>query len=168
MDAGGYGDRARCGRAAGDGGGRAGGGRAVLSPAGVDGETVRVRGGVAGGRPGGAGPRRVRVGQGLRGRADLPGREAVRDRGGDLRGAADADRARGAEVKTTVIGSYPKIPDPPAPGRWRASVEKLQRGEITREDLRRVEDEVTVGVLTEMAGRGRAVVTQAQMREEEG
>src|SRR5437879_13347564 len=102
MDAGGYGDRARCGRAAGDGGGRAGGGRAVLSPAGVDGETVRVRGGVAGGRPGGAGPRRVWVGQGLRGRADLPGREAVRDRGGDLRGAADADRARGAEVKNKI------------------------------------------------------------------
>src|SRR5438445_747697 len=147
MDAGGCGDRARRGRAAGDGGGRAGGGRAVLPPPGVDGETVRVRGGVAGGRPGGAGPRRVRAGQGLCGRANLPGREALRDRGGDLRGAADADRARGAEVKTTVIGSYPKIPDPPAPGRWRAGVEKLQRGEITREDLRRVEDEVTVAAL---------------------
>jgi 5-methyltetrahydropteroyltriglutamate--homocysteine methyltransferase len=24
------------------------------------------------------------------------------------------------------VGSYPKIPDPPAPGRWRTSVEKLQ------------------------------------------
>jgi len=34
-------------------------------------------------------------------------------------------------VNTTVVGSYPKIPDPPAPGRWRASVEKLQRGDIT-------------------------------------
>ena len=71
-------------------------------------------------------------------------------------------------MRTTVIGSYPKIPDPPAPGRWRAGVEKLQRGEITREDLRRVEDEVTVEVLTEMAGKGIEIVTDGQIRWEDG
>jgi len=51
------------------------------------------------------------------------------------------------DVQTTVVGSYPKIPDPPAPGRWRSSVEKLQRGEISAADLRRVEEEVTDEVL---------------------
>ncbi len=71
-------------------------------------------------------------------------------------------------MKTTVVGSYPKIPDPPAPGRWRASVEKLQRGEITAEDLRRVEDEVTAEVLAEMARAGIDVVTDGQIRWEDG
>jgi 5-methyltetrahydropteroyltriglutamate--homocysteine methyltransferase len=71
-------------------------------------------------------------------------------------------------VRTTVVGSYPKIPDPPAPGRWRTSVEKLQRGEITAEALRRVEDEVTAEVLTEMARAGIDVLTDGQIRWEDG
>lgn len=71
-------------------------------------------------------------------------------------------------MKTTVVGSYPKIPDPPAPGRWRTSVEKLQRGEITREDLRRIEDEVTAEVLAEQADAGLDLVTDGQIRWEDG
>jgi 5-methyltetrahydropteroyltriglutamate--homocysteine methyltransferase len=71
-------------------------------------------------------------------------------------------------VKTTVVGSYPKIPDPPAPGRWRTSVEKLQRGEITREDLHRVEDEVTADVLREQAEAGVDLVTDGQIRWDDG
>ena len=71
-------------------------------------------------------------------------------------------------MKTTVVGSYPKIPDPPAPGRWRTSVEKLQRGEITPEDLRRVEEEVTAEVLEEMARAGIDLVTDGQIRWEDG
>jgi 5-methyltetrahydropteroyltriglutamate--homocysteine methyltransferase len=71
-------------------------------------------------------------------------------------------------VNTTVVGSYPKIPDPPAPGRWRTSVEKLQRGEITREDLHRVEDEVTADVLREQADAGVDLLTDGQIRWEDG
>ena len=71
-------------------------------------------------------------------------------------------------VKTTVVGSYPKIPDPPAPGRWRSSVEKVQRGELTREDLHKVEDDVTAEVLHEQADAGVDLVTDGQIRWEDG
>lgn len=71
-------------------------------------------------------------------------------------------------MKATVVGNYPKIPEPPAPGRWRTSVEKLQRGEITPADLRRVEDEVTSEVLAEMAAAGIDIVTDGQIRWEDG
>jgi 5-methyltetrahydropteroyltriglutamate--homocysteine methyltransferase len=73
----------------------------------------------------------------------------------------------GDGVQTTVVGNYPKIPDPPAPGRWRTSVEKLQRGEISPDDLRRVEDDVTAEVLREQAGAGVSVVTDGQIRWED-
>jgi len=71
-------------------------------------------------------------------------------------------------VQTTVVGSYPKIPDPPAPGRWRTSVEKLQRGEISAADLKRVEDDVTADVLREQAEAGIDMLTDGQIRWEDG
>jgi len=71
-------------------------------------------------------------------------------------------------LETTVVGSYPKIPDPPAPGRWRSSVEKHQRGEISAADLRHIEDEVTEEVLREQADAGIDVVTDGQIRWEDG
>ena len=71
-------------------------------------------------------------------------------------------------MKTTVVGNYPKIPDPPAPGRWRTSVEKLQRGEITADALHRVEEEVTAEVLAELDHAGIDVVTDGQIRWEDG
>ncbi len=71
-------------------------------------------------------------------------------------------------MKTTVVGSYPKIPDPPAPGRWRTSVEKLQRGEIAPAEMRRVEDEVTAEVLREQAEAGIEIPTDGQIRWEDG
>jgi 5-methyltetrahydropteroyltriglutamate--homocysteine methyltransferase len=71
-------------------------------------------------------------------------------------------------VRTTVVGSYPKIPDPPAPGRWRTSMEKLQRGEITAEAMRRVEEEVTLEALAEMAQAGIDLLTDGQIRWEDG
>lgn len=71
-------------------------------------------------------------------------------------------------ITTTVVGSYPKIPDPPAPGRWRTAVERYQRGELTAAELRRVEDEVTVEVLAEQAEAGVDVVTDGQVRWEDG
>lgn len=71
-------------------------------------------------------------------------------------------------VRTTVVGSYPKIPDPPAPGRWRTSMEKLQRGEITADAMHKVEEEVTLEALTEMAQAGVDIVTDGQIRWEDG
>ena len=71
-------------------------------------------------------------------------------------------------MKTTVVGNYPKIPDPPAPGRWRTSVEKLQRGDITADEMRRVEEEVTADVLGEITGAGIDIVTDGQIRWEDG
>ena len=71
-------------------------------------------------------------------------------------------------MKTTVVGNYPKIPDPPAPGRWRTSVEKQQRGEMTPEEMHRVEDEVTAEVLAEMEQAGVDLLTDGQIRWEDG
>jgi 5-methyltetrahydropteroyltriglutamate--homocysteine methyltransferase len=71
-------------------------------------------------------------------------------------------------MNTTVVGSYPKIPDPPAPGRWRSSVEKFQRGDMTRDDLHRVEDEITAEVLQEQADAGLDLLTDGQIRWEDG
>lgn len=71
-------------------------------------------------------------------------------------------------MKTTVVGNYPKIPDPPAPGRWRTTVEKLQRGEVTAAELRRIEDEVTEEVLREQSEAGVDLVTDGQIRWEDG
>lgn len=71
-------------------------------------------------------------------------------------------------MKTTVVGNYPKIPDPPSPGRWRTSVEKLQRGEISAAEMRRVEEEVTTEVLREQADAGIDLLTDGQIRWEDG
>ncbi len=71
-------------------------------------------------------------------------------------------------MKTTVVGNYPKIPDPPARGRWRTSVEKLQRGEISPAEMRRVEDDVTEEVLREQADAGIDLPTDGQIRWEDG
>ncbi len=70
-------------------------------------------------------------------------------------------------MKTTVVGSYPKIPDPPAPGKWRTSMEKHQRGELAAAELGRVEDEVTVDVLHEQAEAGIDILTDGQIRWED-
>jgi len=71
-------------------------------------------------------------------------------------------------LRTTHVGSYPKIPDLPAPGRWRTAAEKLQRGEITREEFRRVEDEVTREAIADQVEAGLDMVTDGQIRWEDG
>ncbi len=70
-------------------------------------------------------------------------------------------------MRTTHVGSYPKIPDLPAPGRWRTAAEKLQRGEITREEFRRVEDEVTREAIADQVEAGLDLVTDGQIRWED-
>ncbi len=68
---------------------------------------------------------------------------------------------------TTVIGNYPKIPDLPAPGKWRSAVEKLQKGQITEADLRKVEDEVTLEAIRDQVDAGVDLITDGQIRWED-
>jgi len=39
----------------------------------------------------------------------------------------------------TVVGSYPKIPNRPRPARLRQAIARFERGEMTAEELARVE-----------------------------
>jgi hypothetical protein len=64
----------------------------------------------------------------------------------------------------TIIGSYPKIPNRPRPARLRNAINKRDRGELTDEDVRRVEDEVTIEALREQAEAGLDLVTDGQIR----
>jgi 5-methyltetrahydropteroyltriglutamate--homocysteine methyltransferase len=69
---------------------------------------------------------------------------------------------------TTVIGNYPKIPDLPAPGKWRSAVEKLQKGQLDEPGLRAVEDEVTREAIADQVDAGIDLVTDGQIRWEDG
>ncbi len=64
----------------------------------------------------------------------------------------------------TVVGSYPKIPNKPRPARLRNAINKLDRGEITPNELAQVADEVTIEVLQEQAEAGLDLVTDGQIR----
>jgi 5-methyltetrahydropteroyltriglutamate--homocysteine methyltransferase len=67
----------------------------------------------------------------------------------------------------TVVGSYPKIPNKPRPARLRNAINKFDRGDITREELATVADEVTIEVLQEQADAGLDLVTDGQIRWED-
>jgi 5-methyltetrahydropteroyltriglutamate--homocysteine methyltransferase len=64
----------------------------------------------------------------------------------------------------TVVGNYPKIPNLPRPARLRNALARLDRGDITPEDLARVEDEVTIEVLKEQADAGVDLLSDGQVR----
>ena len=69
---------------------------------------------------------------------------------------------------TTVVGNYPKIgPGTKAP-RLRNAINQLDRGRITEEELRRVEDEVTREVIQEQIDAGIDLVTDGQIRWDDG
>jgi 5-methyltetrahydropteroyltriglutamate--homocysteine methyltransferase len=68
---------------------------------------------------------------------------------------------------TTVVGNYPKIPNRPRPARLRNAYARLDRGEISREEFARVQDQVTVEVLKEQADAGIELVTDGQIRWED-
>jgi len=70
-------------------------------------------------------------------------------------------------VITTVVGNYPKIPDLPAPGKWRSAVEKLQKGQIDEAVLRQVEDEVTLEAIRDQVDAGVDLITDGQIRWED-
>src|SRR5574341_1564939 len=67
-------------------------------------------------------------------------------------------------MQTTVVGNYPKIPNRPKPARLRQAINRRDRGEITSEELARIEDEVTIEVLQEQADSGVEIVTDGQVR----
>jgi len=68
---------------------------------------------------------------------------------------------------TTVVGNYPKIPDRPRPPTLRSAIARFDRGEIAADELRRVEDEVTVEVIQEQAEAGVDIITDGQIRWED-
>jgi len=67
----------------------------------------------------------------------------------------------------TVVSSYPKIPNRPRPARLRNAINRFDRGAITEEDIRRIEDEVTEEALQEQAEAGLDLVTDGQIRWED-
>ena len=68
---------------------------------------------------------------------------------------------------STVVGNYPKIPDRPRPPKLRSAIARFDRGEIAADELRRVEDEVTVEVIGEQAQAGLDIITDGQIRWED-
>ena len=64
----------------------------------------------------------------------------------------------------TVVGSYPKIPNRPRPARLRNAIARLDRGEISREELAEVQDEVTIEAINEQTEAGLDLVTDGQVR----
>ena len=67
----------------------------------------------------------------------------------------------------TAVSSYPKIPNRPSPARLRNAINRFDRGAITEEEIRRIEDEVTEEALQEQAEAGLDLVTDGQIRWED-
>jgi len=67
-------------------------------------------------------------------------------------------------MQTTVVGNYPKIPNRPRPARLRIAINRRDRGEITNEELERIQDEVTIEVIQEQVQAGVDVITDGQIR----
>ncbi len=65
---------------------------------------------------------------------------------------------------TTVVGNYPKIPNRPRPARLRQAIARLDRGEITPEQLAQVADEVTIDVIQEQVEAGVDLISDGQIR----
>lgn len=70
-------------------------------------------------------------------------------------------------MQTTVVGHYPKIPNRPRPARLRQAVARRDRGEISAQELARVEDEVTQEVIEEQVEAGIDLISDGQIRWED-
>jgi 5-methyltetrahydropteroyltriglutamate--homocysteine methyltransferase len=69
---------------------------------------------------------------------------------------------------TTVVGNYPKIsPDAKAPS-LRTAISRYDAGRITGDDLRRVEEQVTEEVIQDQIDAGIDLVTDGQIRWDDG
>jgi len=71
-------------------------------------------------------------------------------------------------IRTTVVGNYPKIGDEPEKQKLRRAFASLDRGEITPEQLARIQDEVTEEVIQEQIQAGVDVITDGQIRWDDG
>jgi len=67
-------------------------------------------------------------------------------------------------MQTTVVGHYPKIPNRPAPARYRNAINKRDRGDISNEELAQVADEVTIEVIQQQVDAGIDIVSDGQIR----
>lgn len=67
-------------------------------------------------------------------------------------------------MQTTVVGSYPKIPNRPKPARLRNAINKRDRGELGDDELDKIRDEVTIEVINEQIEAGIDIITDGQVR----
>ena len=68
----------------------------------------------------------------------------------------------------SALGSYPRIGNGAEKQRLRRSIQKFQAGELSRDELRRVEDDVVREVLDEQASSGLDWITDGLVRWEDG
>lgn len=64
----------------------------------------------------------------------------------------------------TVVGNYPKIPNRPRTARLRNAYARLDRGQIGWDDVRKVQDQVTIEVIREQTEAGIELLTDGQVR----
>src|SRR5258708_2869405 len=69
-----------------------------------------------------------------------------------------------SNVKTTVIGAFPKISDQPGGQELRQALHKQDRGELTEKDLDAVYDQVTAGAIAELEAAGIDIINDGQVR----
>lgn len=67
-------------------------------------------------------------------------------------------------IETTVAGSYPKPPDEGRPFVLRKTLQALDRGDATPEELRRAQDDLVGEVISEQVEAGIDLVTDGQVR----
>ena len=68
----------------------------------------------------------------------------------------------------TAVGAYPKITEGPEGQRLRRAIARSDRGDITPEDLARVEDDVTREVIEQQVAAGLDIVTDGMIRWDDG
>ena len=67
-------------------------------------------------------------------------------------------------MQTTVVGSYPKIPNLPRPARLRQAIARHERGQLSVNELAEIEGEVTAEVIKEQIEAGIDIVSDGQIR----
>ncbi|MGB9857560.1 MAG: methylcobamide--CoM methyltransferase [Dictyoglomaceae bacterium] len=68
----------------------------------------------------------------------------------------------------TVVDHYPKIPNPPREAKLRKAIHAFDQGKLTKEELERIFDEVTKEVIKEQISAGVELITDGQIRWEDG
>ena len=71
-------------------------------------------------------------------------------------------------IATTVLGNYPKLSTKPQAANLRRAISQFDTGQITREELDAVADEVTKEAIQEQVEAGIDLVTDGQIRWEDG